>query len=139
MPDFYVQAVASPALVSAPWEDAASVSRPSRITSQNDRTYRRINALVGSTLTLTAILNGEAVSRMDSDIGLFTMWAIEYPSGGGAPIQSIPTPTKSSVQAFVLDQVGHYTLAVRHEDVSLAPYSRAGGVFVLHFESVASL
>lgn len=139
MPDFYVRASASPALASAPWVDPASVSRPSRITNQNDRTYRRLNVLVGSTLTLSAVLNSESDPRMDSDIGMFTMWAIEYPTGGGAPYQSIPTLAKSSVQAFVLDQVGHYTLAVRHEDSDLAPFSAAGGVFVLHFESVATL
>lgn len=139
MPDFYVQATGSPALVNAPWEDPASVTRPSRITNQNDRTYRRINALVGTVLTLTAIPENYTTPQPDSVVGLFTMWPLEVPFVGGMPIQAIPTAGVSSVQTFVLDRVGHYTFAVRHEDTNDAPLAAAGGFVVLHFESVVSL
>ena len=139
MTDFFVQASGSPALVNAPWEDPASVSRPSRITNQNDRSYRRINALVGTILTLTAIPNGYAIPQADSVVGLFTMWPIEVPSLNGMPVQSVPTVGMSSVQTFVLNGVGHYTIVVRHENTEDAPLAAAGGFVVLHFESVTSL
>lgn len=137
MPDFYVRATGSPALVNAPWEDASSVTRPSRITNQNDRTYRRINALVGSTLTLSAYPEGYSSPQPDSIVGLFTMWPLEVPAGNGMPLQTIPTAGMSAVQTFVLDRIGHYTFAVRHEDTNDAALAAAGGFVVLHFESVA--
>lgn len=139
MPDFFVQASGSPALVNAPWEDPASVSRPSRITNQNDRTYRRINALVGTVLTISAVPEGYTTPQPDSLVGLFTMWPLEVPSGNGMPMQTIPTAGTSAVQTFVMDRVGHYTFAVRHEDTDDAALAAAGGFVVLHFESVATL
>ena len=141
MPDFFVQATASPTpLVSALWEDAASVSRPSRITSSNDRTYRRTNIQRGSTLTLAAIVTGQAFPQPDSSIGLFTMWPLEVPNqSGGMPLQSIPTAGQSSIQTFLIDRIGHYTFAVRHENTEDAPSAFAGGVVVLHFECLETV
>ncbi|MFA5053370.1 MAG: hypothetical protein WC565_04890 [Parcubacteria group bacterium] len=138
MPDFFVQATGSPALVNAPWIDPASVTRPSRVTNQNDRTYRRINATVGTTLTLRAIPYGYLNPQADSLVGLFTMWPLEVPTGNGMPVQSIPTAGMSAVQTFVLNRVGHYTFIVRHEDTITSPLSVAGGFVVLHFESIAA-
>lgn len=138
MPDFYVQASGSPALMNVPWTDPPGITRPSRITDQNDRSYRRINASVGTILTLTAIPNGLSAPEPDSVVGLFTMWAIEYPSGDGMPTQTIPTSGVSAVQTFALDHVGHYTLVVRHERVGSGTLSFAGGFTIVHIESIAT-
>jgi hypothetical protein len=136
MPDFFVQPTASPALEFPPWEDEASSTKPSRITGSSDRSYRRVNASINSTLTLTAVLYGQTSPQPDSAVGRFTMWPIEVPAGGGNPLQTIPTPGTSAVQTFVLGKVGHYTFAVRHENTRDAPNAVAGGVVVLHVESM---
>lgn len=73
----------------------------------------------------------------DSVVGLFTMWPLEVPSGGDMPLQTIPYTNVSSIQTFTMNRVGHYTFAVRHENVGGAPFSAAGGVIVIHLESIA--
>lgn len=139
MPDFYVKATGSPALVVDEWEDAPSADRPSRITIQNDMIYRRTNAVVGTVLTIEAILDGQTSAQDDSVVGLFTMWPVEYPAGSGKPVQTIPTEGKSSIQTFTLGLIGHYTIAVRHENTKDAPYAAPGGAVLIHIESVESL
>jgi len=134
MPDFFVQPTASPALEVLVWEDAASSTKPSRITSSNDQVYRRVNATVGCTLTLTSILYGQSVAQPDSVVGLFIMWPLEVPAGPGNPRQAIPTDGMSSIQTFILDRIGHYAFAVRHENTQDAPNAVAGGVVVIHLE-----
>lgn len=129
MPDFLVQLTGSPALANVPWVDPPSATRPSRIINQNDRTYRRINAIVGTTLFVSAIVEGYTTVQPDSVVGLFTMWAIEVPSFNGMPLQRIPILNTSSFQSFELSRIGHYTIVVRHEN--------AGGFVVLHIESIS--
>lgn len=139
MPDFRVVATGSPALSSEVWVDPASVDRPSRIVGVNDRQFRQIKAQLGTTLTLTAILNTDTAPQQNGIVGFFSMWPIEYPTAGGQPGHSIPVASISAVQEFYLNAPGHYTFAVRHEDTDAfggggGDDQRAGGAVVLHIE-----
>ena len=137
MPDFRVEYTASIPIISNPvWEDPASTTLPSRITGVNNRQFRKVVVELGAVVTLSAILDASMVPEDDTSVGLFHMWALEFPTGpGGPPLHAIPTPGTSSVQTFALTSVGHYTLVARHEDVGGATNSAAGGAVLIHFEA----
>lgn len=134
MPDFYVVVTGSPSLSNRVWEDPPSVTRPSRITAKNELQHRRLVAQVDTILTLTAIRNGETSPELDSAMGKFIAKAIEYPTGIPIPFPTIVIPGRSSVQQFLLEGFGHYTLAIRHEDTQDAPYAAAGGTVFVHVD-----
>lgn len=137
MPDFRVEYTASIPIISNPvWEDPASLTLPSRITGINNRQFRKVVVELGAVVTLSAILTASLVPESDATVGLFHMWALEFPTGpGGPPVHAIPTPGMTSVQTFEFAVVGHYTLVARHEDFGGAPDSAAGGAVLIHFEA----
>jgi len=135
MPDFYLVAVGAPTLETRVWEDPASSTLPSRIGNVNERQHRRLVGQVGVVVTLQAILNGQTGVQPDTVTGMFTMWAVEFPTDAGQPMRFVPVAGMSSLQRFTLNGEGHYTLAVRHEDVGgTPPQSNAGGVILYHVD-----
>jgi len=131
MPGFRITPSVSPnTYVELPtriWSDPASASRPSRITVANDRQNRFYRVAPGTLVRLAAIIDGSNVFQADA-IQRFSAWAIEHASAY-APIKSYPIALTSSVVEFLLDEIGHYTLAMRGEGDG-DPNKAIGAVFI---------
>lgn len=133
MPDFRVVLSATPPLANVAWIDPPSDVRPSRVVQIDDRVNRKIVAQPGTVLLVSALLLLDSATQYDTQVGHFNMWAIEYP-GDGPPMQNIPDPDMSAEQEFVLDDIGHYTIVVRHENTGDAPQAAAGGAVIVHVD-----
>ncbi len=132
MPAFRIIPSVSPAtyveLPARVWADPASSTRASRITTVNDRQNRFYRVAPGTLVRLAAILDSSNVFQNDT-VQKFTAWPLEYASAY-PPIKSYPIASTSSVVEFLLDVVGHYTLAMRGESEGADPAKAIGAVFI---------
>ncbi len=138
MPNFYVDTYLSPVtpISTRIWGDPTAVTRPSRLTSFGDRQHRYLRVPPSSAIRLYAIVTGDTTPRPDSTVGPFSSWCIEYPAPS-YPVKSYPTAGYSSVSEWVLENIGHYLLAVRREDDG-SPVASAGGVVLIHIDVTGS-
>jgi len=118
------------------WGDPAATLRPSRITTANDRQHRFYRCAPGSLVCLACVLDGESAVLDDTD-NYFTAWTIEY--AGSPPLLTHPIASTSAAPHWLLNDIGHYLLAVRRENTELfADTEHAGGVVLVHIDVTGS-
>lgn len=112
MPSFSARITAGATL--QPWLDPAPADLASRINPTARRGHKRRVGAVGTEVTVTATVDGNA-APLDSalDGKLFFGFFAEYP--GLAPALSSPAG-QSSVQRFTPNALGHYTFVLRRHD-----------------------
>ena len=121
MPDFDLVVHGADVTV---WTDATA----NRLSPYTDQEMHRYRATVGSTVTLSAKVNG-VEGATDSVLGGRLFHATSYETPNGIHVGWSSPPGQSSSQSFVPNAVGHFLLGMRHEK---------GGIILLHLDVEAA-